>query len=228
MQGENGTDAAKDRVLDACLPHVAFDGWSEATLRAASADSGVAPALARALFPRGGVDLALAWHRRGDAALPAVLAARDLVGMRYRDKIALAVRLRLELIPDAEAVRRAAALFALPQHAGDGARAIWATADTIWRALGDSSTDVNWYTKRATLSAVYSSTGLYWLGDASPGHAATWEFLDRRIDGVMAFEKIKAQMRDNSLVKAVLAGPLRAMDRITAFKQPQDLPGRSG
>ncbi len=57
--------AAKDAVLDAALAHVPFDGWSEATFRAAVADSGVAPGLAQALFPRGAVDLALAYHQRG-------------------------------------------------------------------------------------------------------------------------------------------------------------------
>jgi ubiquinone biosynthesis protein COQ9 len=54
-------------------------------------------------------------------------------------------------------------------HAADGAKAIWGTADRIWTALGDTSDDLNWYTKRATLSAVYGSTVLYWLGDDSPG-----------------------------------------------------------
>ena len=67
--------AAKTAVLDAALAHVPFDGWSDTTFRAAIAASGVDPALARALFPRGAVDLALAFHRRGDDAMVARLAA---------------------------------------------------------------------------------------------------------------------------------------------------------
>ncbi|MGL6210789.1 MAG: COQ9 family protein [Paracoccaceae bacterium] len=206
MQGENGWDDARDRILDAALPHVAFDGWSEVTLRAAIADSGVAPGLARALFPRGGVDLALAYHARGDALMLAALEARDLAAMRYRDRIALAVRLRLEAVSDTEAVRRGTALFALPQYAAEGAKAVWGTADAIWRALGDTSTDINWYTKRVTLSGVYAATVLYWLGDDSPGQQATWDFLDRRIENVMAIEKLKAGARDNPLMKAMTEG----------------------
>ncbi len=94
--------------------------------------------------------------------------------MRYRDRVAPAVRFRLEAV-DATRKRCGAGttLFALPQHAADGARAIWGTADAIWTALGDTSRDVNWYTKRATLSGVYASTVLYWLGDDSIGHQAT-------------------------------------------------------
>jgi ubiquinone biosynthesis protein COQ9 len=65
----------------------------------------------------------------------------------------------------------------------------------MWYAAGDKSTDFNFYTKRATLAGVYSATLLYWLNDRSAGSEATWAFLDRRIDNVMAFEKLKSQVR---------------------------------
>jgi ubiquinone biosynthesis protein COQ9 len=225
MEADDTVTVSRDAVLDAALAHVPFDGWSEATFRAAVAASGVAPGLAKALFPRGAVDLALAYHRRGDAAMVARLKASDLAAMRYSDRVAAAVRFRLEAAGDKEAVRRGATLFALPQHAADGAKAIWGTADAIWAALGDTSRDLNWYTKRATLSAVYASTVLYWLGDDSIGHQATWEFLDRRIADVMRIEKAKAAFRDNPLGKALLAGPMKVMERVKAPTLPDDLPG---
>jgi ubiquinone biosynthesis protein COQ9 len=223
-QVENGVLRAKGAVLAAALGHVAFDGWSEATLSAAIAESGVAPALARALFPRGGIDLAHAYHVAGDTAMTEAMAARDLTVMRYRDRVALAVRLRLEAA-DPEAVRHGSALFALPHHAGEGAGLIWGTADAIWNALGDTSRDVNWYSKRATLSAVYTATVLYWLNDASAGRAETWEFLDRRIGNVMSFEKLKADFRGNPIGRALMAGPMKILERISAPKRPDDLPG---
>jgi ubiquinone biosynthesis protein COQ9 len=219
------TDETRDRLLDAALAHVPFDGWSSRTLHAAAADAGVDAGLARALFPRGGVDLALAYHARGDAEMVARLQAIDLSALRFRDRIAAAVRARLELA-DQELVRRGTTLFSLPMHAGDGARAIWGTADRIWTALGDTSQDVNWYTKRATLSAVYGTTVLYWLGDSSPGQQATWEFLDRRIDNVMQFEKLKATARENPLGKAMAAGPGRIFASLRAPRLPENLPGR--
>ena len=215
-----------DRVLDAALLHVPFDGWSETTLRAAIADSGEDQALARSLYPRGGVDLALAYHRRGDALMRDRLAATDLAALRYRDRITTAVRLRLELVEDKEAVRRGATLFALPIHAADGARAIWGTSDAIWTALGDTSRDVNWYTKRATLSAVYSATVLFWLGDDSIGHQATWDFLNRRIENVMNIETVKAKLRENPVSKVLLAGPMKLMEKIRKPETPDDLPGK--
>ncbi|PTE16434.1 COQ9 family protein [Pseudogemmobacter blasticus] len=219
-----GEDERKERILDAALVHVPFDGWSDATLRAAASDSGVPLALARALYPRGGVDLALAYHQRGDREMIQALAVADLSALRFRDKVAQAVRLRL-VGADRELVRRGSTLFSLPHHAADGARAIWGTADAIWTALGDTSDDLNWYSKRASLSAVYGSTVLFWLGDDSPDHQATWDFLDRRIEGVMRFEKAKAAFRENPLGKALMAGPFRILDRIHAPRMPEDLPG---
>ncbi len=204
----------KDRLLEAAKSHVPFDGWSAATFEAAIRDTGIEAGLARAVFPRGAVDMALAYHAQGDALMLARIAQTDLSALRFRDRIAAAVRFRLEAVEDRELVRRASTLFALPHHAADGAQAIWGTCDQIWTALGDRSEDVNWYSKRATLAGVYSATVLYWLGDDSDGHEATWAFLDRRIDNVMQFEKFKAQARDNRVLKKVFAGPLAMLGRI--------------
>lgn len=217
----------KDQLLDAAVMHVPFDGWSPATFKAAIKDSGLDPALARAVCPRGSVDLAVAYHRRGDAKMLEGLAEADLANLRFRDRIAKAVRLRLEA-GDREAIRRGSTLFALPHHAPEGAGLIWETSDKIWTALGDTSDDVNWYSKRATLSGVYSATLLYWLGDTSEGHQATWSFLDRRIDDVMQIEKIKAQVRESPTLSRLMAGPNWLLSHIKAPRgqQAPDLPGR--
>ncbi len=226
--GDERTAEIRDAVVAAALPHVAFDGWSDRSLAQAVTEAGVDAGLARLAFPRGGVDLALAFHYERDRALAADLASADLGGMRFRDRIAHAVMRRLELVAgEREAVRRGAAFFALPQHGLDGARAIWHTADTIWTALGDESRDFNWYSKRTTLSAVYSSALLYWLGDETPGASATREFVQRRIDNVMQFEQVKARARKNPVAAAMLKGPQRLLDRVRApgDTAPSDLPG---
>lgn len=210
----------KAKLLDAARLHVPFDGWSETAFRAAVAEAGLDPALARAVCPRGAVDLALAYHEAGDAEMLRRLDSTDMADMRFRDKVALAVRLRIEAADDRELVRRGMTLFALPRHALDGARALWRTADRIWTALGDTADDVNWYTKRATLSAVYGSTVLYWLGDDSEGAARTWAFLDRRIADVMQIEKVKARARDNRLVAGLMSGPLAFLGAIRPPKGP--------
>jgi len=203
-----------DTLLNAALPHVAFDGWSPATFDAAVAETGIDPAIC----PRGAVDLAVAYHLRGDAAMTKAMAEADLSHMRYSEKVAHAIRLRLAAAEDKEVVRRGTSLFALPNHAGDGAKLIWGTADAIWNALGDTSDDVNWYTKRATLSAVYGSVVLFWLGDDTD---AVDDFIDRRIANVMQFEKAKSQIKGSALLKP-LTGLLGAM--LGAIKAPRRAP----
>lgn len=222
-------ETTKDALLDAALMHVPFDGWSETTFKAAATDAGVELAMARAVCPRGAIDLALAYHARGDAEMVARLKSDELP-QRFSEKVAAGVRFRLEAVTDKEAVRRGTTLFALPMHAADGAKAIWGTADKIWDALGDTSDDVNWYTKRATLAGVYSATVLYWLGDDSTDNQATWAFLDRRIEDVMRIEKVKAQVRDNKALSSLLAGPNWLLSQIKAPSRMSnpDLPGMWG
>lgn len=217
-------DPTRAALLRAILPHVPFDGWSDAAFRAAARESEVTLAEARAAAPRGALDLAVEWHREGDRAM--VRAMREgPPPARMRDRVAAAVKARVSAMDDREALRRSAALFALPQNAALGARLLWESADAVWTALGDASTDGNWYTKRATLAAVFGSVALYRLGDDSPGLARTMEFVDRRIDDVMAFEGWKREAGKNPLLRP-LAVPLGwLMGRVRAPITPPDLPG---
>lgn len=214
----------RDALLDAVIPHVAFDGWSPASFDAGVADTGMDPALAKTLCPRGAVDLAVAYHKRGDVKMMDAMVAADVSGMRYSEKVAYAIRLRLAAAEDKEVVRRGTSLFALPTYAAEGAALIWGTADAIWNALGDTSTDANWYSKRATLSAVYGSVVLFWLGDTQD---ATDAFIDRRIANVMQIEKLKAQINKSAVLKPLTAPLGKLFGAIKAPKQTPnpDLPG---
>lgn len=188
-------DELRPRLIAAMLPHVVFDGWSEATLLAGARDAGIDPDIARVAFPGGAAQMIDAYTARADARLTESLLAQDIMSMKVRERIRRAVATRLEQASgEREAVRRALSVLAMPQNLRLAARTLWRTADTMWRAAGDTATDYNHYTKRAILGAVYSATLLVWLDDASEGHADTLAFLDRRIDGIMRFEKTKAKL----------------------------------
>ncbi len=221
-------DPALTRLVAAAVHNVVYDGWSPATFDAAVTATGMRPEHARTLAPRGAVDLACAYHRQGDAALREVLRAADLRGMGFTAKVTFAIRARIAAITDKEAVRRGTALFALPQHAADGAKLLWGTADAIWTGVGDTANDYNWYTKRATLAGVYGASVLYWLGDESLGAQATHDFIDRRIADVIRIEKLKAQVNGNALLRPVTAPLLRLLGHVKppARMPDLDLPGR--
>ena len=226
MQSTAYPDSTREKLVEAALPHVVFDGWGPQTFQAAIDDSAVPEQMARVAAPRGAVDLAAAYHKGGDRAMMAALEAADMNAMRFRDKIAHAVWLRLQSV-DREVVRRGMSLFSLPHYAPEGVRLVWETADVIWNTLGDTATDVNWYTKRATLSAVFTSTVLFWLGDDSEGFSDTKAFLDRRIDDVMSFEKAKAGVRNNKALSALFALPNAVLGTIKAPAgvRRDDVPG---
>lgn len=186
QDGAFDLDAARDRVLDAALPHVPFDGWTEATLTRGAADAGLAPHAALQAFPRGVLEAVEHFSRRADRRMMEALEARDRAALKVRERVALGVRLRLEQnAAHREAIRHALGLLALPLNAPLAAKLLYRTVDAIWYAAGDTATDFNFYTKRGLLAGVYGATLLYWLDDRSEGQADSWAFLDRRIAEVM-------------------------------------------
>ncbi|MEO0343840.1 MAG: COQ9 family protein [Pseudomonadota bacterium] len=221
----NDIAKAKEDILAAALPNVLFDGWTDGVLREAITDAGIDLGLAREAFPRGAIDMALFYHAQGDCALLDAISKADMSGMRYSQKVTFAVKTRL-MLADKEAVMRGVTLFALPQYLAEGVKALWSTVDTIWTALEDTSDDVNWYTKRATLSGVYSSTILFWIGDDSEGDYATWDFLERRIENVMQFEKVKSKVSDTPVGKAFEAATSWIKAPSSDYKS--DFPGYRG
>ncbi|GEQ99718.1 hypothetical protein JCM17845_03420 [Iodidimonas gelatinilytica] len=189
----------QDDLIEGTMMHAAFDGWTWTAIERAASELGLPEGYARLVFPGGPLEAIEHMMRRADRMMLVELERRGGASMRIRERITAAVRIRLEqAIPHREAVRRALGVLALPQHAALSAKSLWRTADVIWRAAGDTATDYNYYTKRATLSAVYSSTLLAWIADSSEGFADTWAFLDRRIDNVMQFEKVKASLRNST------------------------------
>ncbi len=185
----------RDRIVLATLPHAAFDGWSMRALRAGVADAGLTPDTALRLFPGGVREVVRHWSSYADRRMLEEMEKLDASSMRVRDRIAAAVRLRIEVnLTHREAVRRGLSFLAMPQNADLAARCAFDTVNAMWYAAGDTSADYNYYTKRALLAAVHGATVLYWLDDESRDFAATWSFLDRRIDDVMRISKLQSRV----------------------------------
>ena len=180
------TDDNRKSLLAAALPHVAFDGWSQAAIRAGANDLGLSEGEMLNAFPGGAQELIAFFSADVDRLMLEALEGLPLDEMKVRDKVAAGVRLRLQILePHSEAVRRGLSFLALPLNAPLGLKLLYNTVDAIWYAAGDRSTDYNFYTKRTLLSGVYSSTLMFWLNDKSEGREASWAFLERRIDEVL-------------------------------------------
>ena len=195
---EDPFDDVRRQLLSVALALAVFEGFTPLMLRNAAAKAGLAPGSLAAAFPRGPIDLVEFWSAEAERASAEALSDECARSLKIREKVALGVEARLAFLrPDKEAARRAAAYLALPHNAPTAARLVWNAADAIWRALDDPSTDFNFYSKRAILSGVWTSTFARWLADDSSDEAATKAFLAARIENVMQFEKLKAKARDN-------------------------------
>ncbi len=214
-------DLARQAILKAALPAVPFDGWSAPMLAAAVAGAiaaGIEPVQAQQAFPGGPRQLLAYFMAETDRGMLAQAAAQGLSEGPVRARIGGIIRLRLEILaPHREAIRRALALQLLPGHGSGTLQGLYRTVDAIWRAAGDESTDFSFYSKRALLAAVYSTTLLRWLDDQSEDSAETWAFLERRIAGALRLGK--ARRRAEKLLRR-LPSPLPALTRLRYGRAP--------
>ncbi|WP_267381815.1 MULTISPECIES: COQ9 family protein [unclassified Sphingomonas] len=186
-------DEIRERLAPEIAANAAFDGWGDAARDMAAEAQGIDPDVARLAFPQGAADMIDAWFETIDAAMAAQVPVDRLDAMKVRDRIATQIGARLDtMLPNREALRRALAILAMPQNVAHAARLGWRTVDRIWRRAGDTATDYNHYTKRTILLGVYGATVTVFLDDDSENAADTRAFLDRRIAGIMRFEKAKA------------------------------------
>lgn len=186
----------KDKILLSVLPDIPFDGWTMAALERAAEAAGYSASMAASVFPAGERDAIIHFSRWADRKMIDCLNSLSDVPPRVRDKVALAVRTRLEILgPYKEAERLAIAYWVRPFRKWEGAKLVWKTADSIWNWAGDTATDYNRYTKRALLSGVLTTTTMFWLSDESDGCEDSRAFLDRRIDNVLSIGKIVGRLK---------------------------------
>jgi ubiquinone biosynthesis protein COQ9 len=205
-------DADRLALLEATLSHAAFDGWSQKALDAGAKDAGIPMDRVLNAFPGGMAELLAFYHEVEDRAMLEAMARANVADMRVRDRIAFAVKARLQRnMRHREAIKSACSFLAMPHNAALALRVLYRTVDAMWYGAGDTSTDFNFYTKRALLAGVYSSTVLYWLNDKSTGAADSWAFLDRRIDEVMQVPKVLGKL---GAVTSRLPNPFRIARRV--------------
>ncbi|OJX67132.1 COQ9 family protein [Magnetospirillum sp. 64-120] len=201
----------RDRLVMAALPHAVFDGWTAKTLTQAAFDLGLDLSMAERAFMGGPAEAVAHFADLGDRLMLADCLEMDFPQMRTHQKVRALIKARLtRWAPHREALRRALSVLAMPQNMAQAAKVTARTVDCIWRASGDTSADFSWYTRRASLGAVYTATLMYWLDDPSEDCADSWAFLDRRLADVGRVHKTREK-----LVKA-----------LSGLKLPKMTPGR--
>jgi ubiquinone biosynthesis protein COQ9 len=189
--GDDWAADAEARVLAEALILAPDRGWTWAMTRAAGAAAGMSLGETELLLPNGPRDLAALFSRDCDRLALARLG--DAAGLKVRERIRRGALARIDAAMAHEtAARRWAGYMALPPNAPLALRLVWESADVIWRWAGDRSTDENHYTKRTLLAGILAGTLLVRLAE---GEAAAERHLDRRIEGVMTFERVKGRLK---------------------------------
>ncbi len=179
-------------ILQAMLPIVVFDGWNQKSLRASIKSINLPEGSEELYFPEGALEVIRFWHDQMNEFVKSNLESLNKSEMKIREQVTAGVLSALESIgSNEEAMRRAIIRLSLPDAAVQGPTYLWSLADSIWRAIGDRSTDYNYYTKRTILAGVLGSTITVWISDSDQNKVKTKLFLDARISNVMSFEKSK-------------------------------------
>ena len=187
-------DDIRDLLAPRIIANAVFDGWTNDAVRNAARESGIDEDVAIYAFKAGQMEMLTAAIAHVDREMALALPQAKLAEMKIRDRILTLIRFRLEAFHGREeALRRALAIMAMPQNVLRALRLGWRSADLMWSLAGDTSTDYNYYSKRSILGGIYGATLAVFVDDDSDGKAETLAFLERRIAGVMRFEKAKAQ-----------------------------------
>lgn len=220
MTGE--TMQQRDELIRAMLVHIPFDGWSTAAISAAAADLGMDETATRKLLPDGVASAVDAFICLADRDM---VAGLDALGEHRPHGVSSIIRtailLRLEQCePHREAVAAALRFLARPDQAALAARTLYRTCDRIWRITGDTAVDFSFYTKRATLAGVYSTTLLAWVVNTAGDRSRTEAVLDGQLRGVAMIPKLTAPAKKLAgsgfaVGRAIASGILSRMPRPT-------------
>jgi len=177
---------AESAILSSALQHVPVHGFTQEALTLGMKEAGYLDISAN-LFAKGPFEL-VKYH-----LVMQRLGLRDRIQFPGDEKMGVGRRVRslvlerLRANADAGVVSRwqeALGLMSLGENIPTSLRELNLLSDEVWFLAGDTSVDSSWYTKRASLSAIYAATEVYQTTDQSTEFRDTEAFLDRRLEGM--------------------------------------------
>ncbi|RGP63299.1 ubiquinone biosynthesis mitochondrial [Fusarium longipes] len=177
---------AEKSILAAAYKHVPELGFSQKALGRGARDAGYLD-ISASVIPDGAFGL-IRYH---------LISQREALAARSKDiftdtnQPSVAARVEAltweRLVANKEILGRwqeALAVMAQPSYVPESLKELAKLSDEIWFLAGDKAVDPSWYTKRATLSMIYSTSELFMTNDRSPDFVETRQFLQRRLNEV--------------------------------------------
>ncbi|KAH6649636.1 COQ9-domain-containing protein [Chaetomium tenue] len=173
-------------LLAAAYTHVPSHGFTPESLALGARDAGLLD-ISPSILPDGVFSL-IRWHlhtQRTALADKAKDAVANEGATTVGERVEALAWARLRGNVESGVVGRwqeALAIMAQPSYIPPSAKELAQLADEILYLAGDVSVDPTWYTKRASLSAIYVGAELFQTTDQSPDYRETRAFLRRRLD----------------------------------------------
>ncbi|KAH7081832.1 COQ9-domain-containing protein [Paraphoma chrysanthemicola] len=180
---------AESKILASAYNHVPNHGFTIDALKLGARDAGYLD-VSTNLLPRGVFDLVnyhLVTQRlalKDNVQFPDKSEQGKTVGVGAKVRTLTLARLRANE-PVIHRWQEALAIMAQPTYIPASLGELAKLADEIWFLAGDQSVDSSWYTKRASLSTIYSATEVFMTQDKSANFAETEQFLDGRLEDLM-------------------------------------------
>ena len=187
----------KKKILNLILAKVCDTGWSKESIQVAAEQSKFSFDEVMTAFDNDIGEIVKFFNRCVDEEMVSGLRRGVKKKHSIRGQIKKAILLRLRILSrNKKAFKNTMAYLSFPQNLTLSLDLLYSTADSIWRSIGDKSTDFNFYTKRILLSGIYLPTLLFWIEDRSDGFRDTSAFIDRRIENIMHIQKLRGALKD--------------------------------
>jgi len=180
-------EAIRTKILSSSLQFVPAYGWTREAVEAGTETLGY-PTVTAGVVKDAGIQLihhhvasanaALAVSMKTEAAAEAEPGKPVRVGPFIRRNVEKRLRMNA---PYLSRWSDAIVIQSHPQNAPHSLHLSLELMDSIWHHAGCKSTDMNWYTKRLSLLAIYKSSELAMINDKSDDFKETWDFVDRRL-----------------------------------------------
>ena len=213
-------------LVRAMLTHVPFDGWTWEAMEQGAIDIGfekkktcsIRIKIFKDLFKNGPIDFIDVFSQIIDLEVKENYNSIESKPERVPEKIKKIIMIRLNLCQKyKEAVRSSISLSAIPVNTKISLNILYRTCNSIWRIVGDKSTDFSFYTRRISLAAVYTSTLLFWLNEQSNNNIETEFFLDRRLKDISKISILKRPLSDLKTLTNNLSGLKDTINIKSAF-----------
>ena len=185
----------RNQILQDAKPHVIKCGWNEKLFVNMVINSNFTLEEINTLFPKGYTTLISMYLKEINSKMTVESQKINLIRLRIHERIREIFILRLKIMSkEKKLISKTFLYLLLPQNYKLALKNLYKTVDQMWFLAGDSSTDFNFYSKRAILSSIYASVIMHFVNNDDIDK--TIIVLNKQLKRVSKIPKIKSKINE--------------------------------